>query len=136
MSHLSALEWTQALPHRVPLKEVAPSNIRDMCVTLDTSHFEMSALNKVAPLNIRHMSVTLDTSHFEMSALNESAQSNIPFMSATLDTSHSPIAPWGPLPQRPCAEISRHADMAFSSSFLDVGLNTAVDGVGGGKGHG
>ena len=48
-------------------------NIRDMSVTIDTSHFEMSPLNDVAARNIPVISVTLDTSHVEMSPLNDFA---------------------------------------------------------------
>ena len=42
-----------------------------MLVTLDTSHFEMSALKDRAVKNIEDVSFTLDTSHFEISPVKE-----------------------------------------------------------------
>ena len=57
----------------------------------------MSLLNDVAPWNIADMSLTLDTSHFEMSRLKDFALWNTRLMSLTLDTSHCPMeqAPFG-----------------------------------------
>ena len=59
-----------------------------MCVTLDTSHLEMSALNDDAWLNMPCMVVTLDTTHLEISPLNVFASRNMNCMVVTLDTSH------------------------------------------------
>ena len=69
---LSAFEVNHA-PHSVCAKDEAPLNINFMLVTLDTSHFERSALKDVATENMERMSATLDTSHFERSELNEDA---------------------------------------------------------------
>ena len=75
------------------------------------------------------MSVTLDTSHFEMSALNAFVPTNIPLISVTLDTSHSPIGPCGPLEQSPFGNSLMHASTALLSCVLDRGKN-AGSGVG------
>ena len=42
MSLLIAFEWTQEIPQRRCMKDVAPLNMRFMSITLDTSHLEMS----------------------------------------------------------------------------------------------
>ena len=62
------------LPQRVCANDEAPLNINAMLFTLDTSHFERSALNDVAPSNMAPMLVTLDTSHFERSPLKDEAE--------------------------------------------------------------
>ena len=69
---LFAVEVSHA-PQSVRAKDEARLNILHMLVTLDTSHFERSALKDVTPENMERMSVTLDTSHSERSALNDDA---------------------------------------------------------------
>ena len=61
------------LSQRVCLNDDARLNIDSMLVTLDTSHFERSALKDVVDKNMPPMSNTLDTSHFERSPLNDGA---------------------------------------------------------------
>ena len=78
--------------------------------------------NDEAPLNIPAMLVTLDTSHFERSALNGDADKNMPAMSVTLDTSHEPIGPRGPLEQS--ADCLRHSAIAARRSTLVFGAHT------------
>ena len=55
------------------LKEVAPSNIRYISVTLLVSKFETSPLKELAPSNIYPIFVTLLVSKFETSPLKEVA---------------------------------------------------------------
>ena len=95
-------------------------------MALDTSHFEMSALNDRAPENIPLMSLTRDMSHFEMSALNDRAFENTLVMLVTLDTSHSPIGPCVLSVQLPLGDSFRHAFTALSSSDWDCGENTEL----------
>ena len=70
MSSLLAFELTQAAPQSCCLNDAAFMNMQSILVTLDTSHFEMSALKDRARKNMSDMSSTLDTSHFEMSLSN------------------------------------------------------------------
>ena len=49
---LVAFDWDQAGVQSFCVKADAPRNISFMSVTLDTSHFEMSALNDVASSNM------------------------------------------------------------------------------------
>ena len=72
MASLFAVEVAHS-PQSVRSNDEAPLNISAMLVTLDTSHFERSALKDVAPENMELMSFTLDTSHSERSALNNDA---------------------------------------------------------------
>ena len=88
MESFCAYELTQAAPQSDWLKDVAPSNMRLIETTRDTSHREISALNDVAFPNIFSMVLTRDTSHFEMSALNECALENAEYIEVTRDTSH------------------------------------------------
>ena len=62
MPVLIAIEWTQPAPHRFCVKDLAFRNISFMFCTFEAGHFEMSPLNDVAPWNIPDMSLTLDTS--------------------------------------------------------------------------
>ena len=105
--------------------------MKDMSVTRDTSHLEMSPLKDLASLNMPFIVVTLDTSHFEMSPLKEFSRTNNPRMSVTLDTSHSAIGPYRPVGQSPFGERSRHPYTALRSSSLDenapVVVHTAGD---------
>ena len=70
------------------------------------------------------MSFTLDTSHFEISALNKAAPMKMALMSATLDTSHSPTNPCPLSEQSPLGDSLRHALTALFSFALDCGENT------------
>ena len=63
-----------------------------ICVTLLTSHFEISPLKAVALENILLISVTLLTSHAEMFPLKAVAWLNISFIFVTLLTSHEEIS--------------------------------------------
>ena len=72
MASLSAVEFTHA-PQSDCANNEAPLNISTMLITLDTSHFEMSALKDLAFQNMDRIVVTLDTSHFERSALKDAA---------------------------------------------------------------
>ena len=77
--------------------------------------------------NVLDMSVTAETSHFEMSPLNSQAL-NVLDMSVTAETSQSPIGPpCGPLAQLPTGDIFQHVSTAAFSSDLVRGLNTAVE---------
>ena len=66
MASLSAVEANHA-PQSVRAKDDAEANMPSILVTLDTSHFERSALNNVACPNMLSIAVTLDTSHFDRS---------------------------------------------------------------------
>ena len=66
------------------------------------------------------MLVTLDTSHFEISALKEYLLVNMELMSVTRDTSHSPIGP-NALGHFPTDEACKHVSTAALSSALDFG---------------
>ena len=100
-----------------------------MLVTLDTSHFEMSASNDAALLNMECISVTLDTSHLERSPLNLFAAemglcfewNNHSLMSVTPETSHDPIGPCGLSEQS--EDSFRHSPRAAWNSDLDFGAH-------------
>ena len=66
MPVLVAFESTQQAPHRFCLKDLAFQNMFCMFTTFEARHVEMSPLKDVAPWNIPDMSLTLDTSHFAM----------------------------------------------------------------------
>ena len=121
-----ASEWTHAAPQSFRLNIFAPSNMPDMSLTFDTSHFVRSPSNDVAPRNIPLISFTCDTSHFEMSASKDLASENMRLMSVTRDTSHAPIGPCGPLKHSPLGESSRHATTALLSCDRDSGENATV----------
>ena len=77
-----------------------------------------------------NMLATLDTSHFEMSALNDDAPgtqdlSNNWLMSATAETSQDPIGPCGPLEQS--VDSCRHLIIAAWSFSLDSGVHPVVE---------
>jgi len=59
--------------HNLIPNSVAPLNIPDILVTLDTSQDEMSLLNDDAPLNISDIFTTPDTSQDNRSLLNDDA---------------------------------------------------------------
>ena len=84
MASLFAVEANHA-PQRVRANDEAPLKIPAMLVTLDTSHFDRSALNDIAFPNMACILVTLLTSHFERSALKVVASLNMLCMVATLE---------------------------------------------------
>ena len=79
------------------------------------------------------MVVTLDTSHFERSALNLSApgtgsrlaSTTKELISVTSETSQDPIGPSRPLEQS-TSDAFRHAAMAAWSSSLDFAVHAVV----------
>ena len=85
----------------------------------------MSLLNDVAAPNVLTICMTLDTSHFEISPLNDFEPMNVEVISVTFDTSHSPKAPFGPSGQSPSGVNCRHVSTAFLSSVLDIGAKSA-----------
>ena len=70
---------------------------------------------------MKDMVVTLDTSHFEMSLLKEPWERNIPLMSLILDTSHPAIGPWRPVEHSPSGVIRdfKHSSTASLSSSVE-----------------
>ena len=79
---------------------------------------------------MKDIEVTLDTSHFEMLPLNAAlALLNVKDMSVTVDTSQSPIGGYGPLAQSPTGDIFQHLKTAVFNSALLRGLNTVAEGL-------
>ena len=84
--------WFVCLPV-VAVVHIDPGEFSNMrrFSALDLAHAPQSfRLNAVAPLNIADMSVTLDTSHLEMSPLNDNARACMLSMVATL-ISNNPL---------------------------------------------
>ena len=113
------------------LKDFAFKNMECMLVTLDTSHLEMSALKDCAFKNIDCMSVTLDTFHLEISASKALMSLNNPVISSTLDTSHSPIGTCRSLPYFLQSNVwafnfDSHALTAALSSDVDFGSGQSI----------
>ena len=85
VTHQSDISW---------LKEVAPSNIETIVVTLLTIQSPMSWLKEVAPSNIETIVVTLLTFHPLISPLKSVLSLNALLISVTWLTLQSGIAPY------------------------------------------
>ena len=70
------------------------------------------------------ISCTLETFHFEISALNDVAPMKMAPVSVTLEMSQSPMVPYGPSEQSVPRDNFRQVLIALLSSALDCGANT------------